>query len=113
MKRRITASALLVAAAIALPSSAIAEKIEVPPGPFQLFVVVPGEILRGIVSPWEEAKVAKPVPIPAPVAPAPVAPAPIPETAGTIGQGPSVDKHLEEQRPTSSYFGPQRPYRQQ
>ena len=104
----------MVAAVVALPASAIAEQIEFPAERFQLFVVIPREILRGIVSsPWQEPKVAKPVPIPpipAPVAPAPT---PIPETPSTIEQGPSVDKQLEEKRPTSSYFGPQRPYRQQ
>ena len=122
MKRRITTSAFLLAAVVGLSSSAIAEQTEFPAGPFQLFVVIPREILRGIVSSWEEPKVAKPVPvppIPVPIPPAPPAsvatapPAPIPETPKTIEQGPSVDEQLEEHRPTSSYFGPQRPYRQQ
>jgi hypothetical protein len=114
----------LVAAVVALPASTMAEQVESPAGSIQLFVVIPREILRGIVSSWKEPKVAKPVPvppIPVPISPAPPAsvatapppPAPIPETPSTIGQGPSVDKQLEEQRPTSSYFGPQRPYRQQ
>jgi hypothetical protein len=124
MKRRITTSAFLLAAVVGLSSSAIAEQTEFPAGPFQLFVVIPREILRGIVSPpWQEPKIAKPVPvppIPVPISAAPPAsevtappPAPIPETPNTIEQGPSVDKQLDEHRPTSSYFGPQRPYRQQ
>ena len=101
---------MLIAAVVALPASAIAQQSEFHAGPFQLFVVAPREILHGIFSaPWED-KVAKPVPAPAPVAPAvATGPAPVAETQSD-GQAPTVE---EQHKPTSSYFGPQRPYRQQ